>query len=493
MFSLLSQSFKFIRKAAALMLLPLLASSCTMIMDDDYDDEIIDSNAPQYINITVSVSTSSSAATRAPMGGEYGDGTEESIGDRENKINEITLIFYQDETGINTSSNDAEVACVKKYSVRPFDKTNDLPNSHTHKTGNPAESSTAIDQEVLYTTGNQRLDETDLKLGESYNVLVVANAVVDVKPHDKIKNVRDKVLSTVYTGTGIGIDATDFVMTSETDATMTLVNPSIETSNGENKMVFYFDCIHIERLAARIDYCTGDALYDDDLGGYKYSVGSAGAFFVVTKVMPFNLYNENEYLFKRVQDAWPATTTTYLGDESTTNFVVDPKTANKDNGDTEQPVYLNPLTADMNNSYTQVMSAVHETSAITDVHGNNNIIIAYPIENTLQPNSRLKRYATGIAFEIKYYANATATAETRYYYYYLRHQGENTDASPYKAKLLTSNNVANDTQECGNLPMNYGIVRNNIYRVEISGLSDVLDLRIKVKKWDKFTHDIIYM
>ena len=284
----------------------------------NYDQEdVINLADNHFLYVTISVSASDAPATRAPQGGEYGDGTERGIDDRENKINNITLIFYQDNEGINTTSDEAKVVCVERYDVRLFDE-NDLPNNHTHKTGEPT---TAQDQEVLYTTGNQRLDDTQLVIGQSYKVLVVANADLYVTVGDTIKDFRDQVLNSVFTGTGIGIDASNFVMASETDATVTLANPTADTSDGQNKMIYYFDCIHIERLAARIDYNTTGGVYTeytppvdtDDSGsdgpgdgdpvtvdpdaemksykGYKYQQPSRNDFFVVTKVTPFNLYD----------------------------------------------------------------------------------------------------------------------------------------------------------------------------------------------------------
>lgn len=484
--SILSTSIKFIRQAAVLALLPWLACSCQWITDD-YDDEIDIGAAPNYINITISVSAENNAPTRAPLGGEYGDGTEKGI-ERENRVSFITLIFYQDDNGINTTSEEAEVLCVKQYSVRPYTNS-DLPISHTHKTDEPT---TVQNNEVLYTTGDQKLEETTLHAGQSYKMLVVANASVNVTVGDKIKDVRDKLTSSVYTGTGAGIDATDFVMTSESDATVNLTSPSVDTSTGENRFIYYFNCIHIERLAARIDYCTKGANLTAE--GYKYNVGSTDddGFYVVTNVTPFNLYNDQEYLFKRVQDAWPATTTTYLGDESTSNYVVDPKTANKDNSNTDQPVFLSPIAENMNNSYTQAMNSLSTDQKFTPTGGSETVIIAYPRENTLMPSSHLKKYATGLAFEVKYYANSSVTTpETHVYYHYLRHQGELSTGS-YQAKQWAD---LSDTETgSSTISMNHGIVRNNIYRVEISGFSDEgIDLKIKVKKWDKFEHAPIYM
>lgn len=482
--SILSTSIKFIRQAAVLALLPWLACSCQWITDD-YDDEIDIGVAPNYINITISVSAENNASTRAPQGGEYGDGTEKGI-DRENEVSFITLIFYQDNTGINTTSDDAEVLCVKQYAVRPFTE-DDLPNSHTHKIG---ESESVQNNEVLYTTGDQKLEESTLQAGQSYKVLVVANAIVDVAVGDKIKDVRDKVTSSVYTGTGAGIDATNFVMTSETDASVVLENPTLDTSTGENRFIYYFNCIHIERLAARIDYCINNATYSATYGGYVYNEVSGNGFYVVTKVTPFNLYNESEYLFKRVQDAWPATATTYLGNETLSNYVADPNTTNKDNSHTFS--YLSPIVQNMDNAYSVDMNNLSEGQMITS-GGYNNVIIAYPKENTLLPTSHLKKYATGLAFEVKYYANTTATPVTRTYYHYLRHQGELSTGS-YQAKQWAD--LSDTEMGLSTVSMNHGIVRNNIYRVSIEGFSAVggtITLKIEEEKWRHVDNPTIYI
>ena len=512
--SILLQSVKFIRKVVVIMLLPLLATSCQMVTDDS-DFETDNGTAKQYINITISVAADQKAVTRAPSGGEYGDGTEKGI-ERENLVNNITLIFYQDNTGINTTSDDAKVVCVKSYAVRPF-TDDDLPNNHIHKTDEPA---SVQNNEVLYTTGNQKLEETPLQVGQSYKVLVVANASVNVSVGESIKDVREKVLSSIYTGNGIGINASNFVMTSESDATMTLSNPTIDTSSDVKRFVYYFDCIHIERMSARIDYCTRGATYDATYGGYVYEKkhgpqNDKTDLYVVTKVIPFNLYNESEYIFKRVQDAWPATSTIYLGNESTTNYVVDPFTAGKDNNETTIN-YINRLSVDLATD-AQVMSEVHETSLYYD-GSFGNIIIAYPRENTLLPGSLLKKYATGIIFEVDYYREVNDTnhphpKETRRYYHYLRHQGEtlNGQNHNYETRRLDENHgpksFAEDNETCvvagqgpgaGNVlvPMRCGIVRNNIYRVSVAGFSDedgTIILSIEEEKWRHVDNPTIYI
>lgn len=494
MVSIRFKSIQLVRKAAVYILLPLLACSCQLVTSD-YDDSDLGNDASQYINILISVSADNRPVTRGPQGGEYGDGAERGIDPRENKVNDITLIFFKDAHGINTTSNEAEVMFVKKYNVHEV-APGEIPDHHIHKTTEPY---SVRANEVLYTTGDQQLSETLLQAGETYKVLVVANADVSISSGDKIKSdgsnigVRDRLTNAFYSGTGLGINATDFVMTSENDVTVALVNPTVKKD--ENKAIYYFDCIHMERLAARIDYCTKGATYDDNYKGYKYTVGSSGSFLVVTKVTPFNIYNEQEYLFKRVQDAWPATVTTYLGDETKTNYVVDPKTALKI--DDPSISYVNPISASLSStSYAQVMENVHVASAITDDDGYNNIIIAYPRENTLHPESLLKRYATGIAFETQYYATASSTPVTRTFYHYLRHQGENTSGSTYQATELTATNVENDMVTCGSIPMNYGIVRNNIYRVAIESFNPMegtITLKIEEEKWRHVDNPTIYI
>ena len=470
----------------ALIVLPAVTSCYNY----DQEESIVNSDAlANYINVTISVSASDNAFTRAvPNGGEYGDGTE-AANDRENEVKNITLIFYQDAAGINTTNENAEVVSVLRYAVRPM-TDNDKPTIHNHKANEP---SGYDDNEVLYTTGNQKLEGTLLEKNKTYKMLVVANTFVNVNIGDKIKDVRDKLASDVFNGSGIGINATDFVMASETEAEVTMNDPDdVEITSNETSMIYYFPCIHIERLAARIDYCTKGAVYDNNYNGYKYNLGLTDndGFCVITKVTPFNIYNNQEYLFKRVRtnctDETP--TITYLGDESTTNYVVDPQTANKDNSNSEQLVYLSQIAENMSSSYTQTMSSLSDDQTFTDAENNNNVIIAYPKENTLMPSSHLKKYATGIAFEAKYYANASATPVTRVYYHYLRHQGE-LSTGDYQAHLWGD---LSDTESCS-LPMNYGVVRNNIYRISIKVNQQGLEFSIKVKKWDKFTHDIIYM
>ncbi len=520
------------RLCLLLLLLPALAA-CQWMTEDYDDDDWANLGFPQYINITVSVTAGNNPFTRAyPNGGEYGDGVELGIEERENYVEKITVIFYQDNTGINTTDGDAEVSFVKTYDVHRA-SADDYPYTHTHDSDEPAGYA---EKEIIYTTGEQKLEETQLVVGQSYKVLVVANADIDVAPGTKIHALRDMLLDNIYTGSGIGIDASKFVMTSENDATITLANPTVKEN--ESKVIFYFECIHIDRMAARIDYCTKGATYSDIYSGFVYPGNkpphAPEDFYVVTKVAPFNLYAEDEYIFKRVRNVWSEATPviSYLGNETITNYVVDPNTANKLQNVFDQNTfsYNNRLNALLpaqqqpqnestlpDNGYTQVMANVHSTASIKDENGYNNIIIAYPRENTLRPTSLLKIYATGIAFEIKHYKNAADQhPESRVYYHYLRHQGEKANDTPengrsYQARVLKQegpdgiehdNETSYVVQGHGPqatstlVPMRCGVVRNNIYRVSIHSFSNEegsILIHVEEEKWRHVDNPRIYI
>jgi hypothetical protein len=141
------------------------------------------------------------------------------------------------------------------------------------------------------------------------------------------------------------------------------------------------------------------------------------------------------------------------------------------------------------------------SSTFKDSDGKQSIVVGYAKENTLMPTSHLKKYATGLAITGHYYKKESGGTYTdkgeRTYYGYLRHQGEITSASAYPAKSFAA--LSDDETGSASVPMNFGIVRNNIYRVSIESIAPETDethpvtLNIKVKKWDLFTHAPIYM
>lgn len=469
----------------ASLLAVMLLSACVSREDEETFEETAENHLIKYINLSITVSTGNYATHRAPAGGENGDGREAGF-ERENAVNGITLILYK---GSGSGLDDASA---KVDYIAYFVTT--LSSRQTHQT-----KLTGKTEEAVYTTGNQRLEDGAINTGDTYHAIVIANRNMTSQfpKGTLISAVRDYSFgASLYSG-----DATkpnecnNFVMTSENDVTINFggITPTIVGTSG---LLYTVNTpILIERMAARIDFCTQNGNYDADYGGYKYNVtGTSGDMFVLTSVTPFNLYNENEYLLKRVQDAWTGTiTTNYLGAETTSNYVADPNTGNKDNTNTFS--YLSPLDSPMSTDYQQTMTS----STFTDSDGKQSIVVGYAKENTLMPTSHLKKYATGLAITGHYYKKESGGTYTdkgeRTYYGYLRHQGESTSAYPAKSFAALSD----DETGSASVPMNFGIVRNNIYRVSIESIAPETDetptvtLDIKVKKWDLFTHAPIYM
>ena len=484
--SVLKKTYRLLTLATGAILLSAL-SACNMVVEGEGEE--LQEPVANYINLTLFVSSGeASTDTRSPLGGEDGDSREAGYM-RENKVSGITIILYKG-SGLNDAT--AKVDFVQYFEVTEANLEGRDPQGTTYN----YEASSSYMSEARYTTGDQLISNDALDFNATYHVLLVANQdVSSVCPKGTpISSILDIPFNNIYSVADADKAKPDqyqqFVMTSERDATIDFssMSPVKKTSGTPGVVYRVLQPLLIERMSARIDYYTSGSEYDSSKGGYKYNVGTGGDVFVITKVTPFNLYNQEEYLFKRVQDAWPATTTTYLGDETLTNYVVDPYTSGKDNSHTF--AYLSPIAENISTDYTLSMDNVSANQKF-QINGKDNIIIAYPKENTLMPTSHLKKYATGIAFEGNYYAGGSGTPEKRVYYHYLRHQGELATGS-YHAKQWAE--LSDTDTGSSSVPMNYGIVRNNIYRVDIAGVTeDGIELHIKVKKWDKFTHEVIYM
>ncbi len=488
---------------AASLLLPLV---CACSSEDNGDGmaepQLASSN--QYINLSIVVSSGSEGTMRGPAGGEEGDGREAGS-ERENLVTGVTVMLYEDAAGINTSAETTLAFC-KYYPVS-------LVSRET--AGTPYATKT---DEAVYSTGDQPLVGSGLDMSKEYHAIVVANQNMasTFTTASKVKDVRDYVTTHVYSGSGLGADASHFVMSLETDYTVNFASPSSKTTVG-NKTTYHFDGIRIERLAARVDFWTNNATYGEKdaldhnyrAPGYVYpvwkttdvSTPNSTDKFVLTAVTPFNLYNADEYLFKRTNDASP-----YLAEETATNYVIDPNTAGKTAA--SPSYYKNTLTylvgIDETNlslsaatGYFQAANALYVSSTqkakFTGDGDKDNFILCYPRENTLSTSSPLYYYATGVAIEGDYYPAGSAAdlskAKHFIYYGYLRHQGEGT--GPYTIKARTDLS----TTETYTTPMNFSVVRNNLYRISIDKITEKgeLELKIMVKKWDTFTHSWIYM
>ena len=484
--SILSTSVKFIRKTAALMLLSLLASSCQWITDD-YDDETAGSSDTNYIKLTLHVRASAAVTRANPTGGEDGDGREKGIETRENKVDGVTVIFYQNADGINAS---AASAAATPIDFVAYYETRADGNAYDRYSG-----------ELCYTTDEQELDAS-LDITKTYHILVVANAdltgsiTTGNAATTSLADVRDMMQISAYTGSGIAVDASKFVMTSESSEDDVISFRYSTYDKTTNRRIYTFDNIHIERMAARIDFWAKNATYTttQDHYGYEYPVvGSATDKFVLTSITPFNLNigtdTGNEYLFKRTDDTAP-----YLANETLTNWVIDPYTASK-TGSTPPPYLQSQLANVVTNwpgTYNVTMSSQQNNKLTED--NSDDIILAYTKENTVTATTPLYYYATGLAFEGYYYRNGSTTGERHVFYYYIRHQGESNQAyTAMKADELST--TATITSLGSSTAMNYGIVRNNIYRVSIERVTmgGWIKIAIEEKPWRHVDNPTIYL
>lgn len=485
----------------------ILLTACQFEDDQECPGEN-DNVKANYINLTIAVSNGEARGTRAnaPTGGENGDGREAGF-ERENTVTGITLVLYKDATGINTSANPT------LDFVRYFPVT--LESRDTQGTDKSPKN-----DEARYTTGDQPIGKPNLDFSAKYHAIVIANQTLPssiVEGTSRLKDLRDLTTNIVYSGSPKDpADAcANFVMTSEWDNIIDFgsVTATEDAAGDKHYDLTTGQALVIERMAARIDFhaknSTGYDASTYSQKGYVYNVeGSTTDKFVVTGIVPFNLVNGNatygsEYLFKRIRtNISDASTTSLLANETTSTYVIDPKTMTKDAGTPNltsslESVYT--LIADGtklenttdNPYYKSIVSMQSSTTGKSTVDGKDNLVVCYPMENCLLPESKLYYHATGIAIIGYYYQNGTGTGTRYVYLSYLRHQG---DAATYNVQPYTTP-LATDATMGSTTPMLYGVVRNNIYRISINSVDKkgTLELKIKVKEWDPYTHDFIYM
>lgn len=429
-----------------LVAVPLLAVSCSM-MHEDYEP-MPDMLGDSYVSVTVSAG-SREATTRGPQGGEDGNGREDAR-ENEYKISNLTLLLYRDAAGINSTANPTIEHAIYFSS---FNVTENGTGGYDNKT---------------YSTFTKKLDDGIERA--VYHVIAIANAGDKTSLKGQyLSDVRDHIITEQWKAAASINDYTDFVMTSEEDAT-------IDMTNGVGSFDNPFKAtIDVERLAARIDFDITEVPYHSEDGGYyEYDVDGTDKY-RLKSIKVKNMLTSGSYLIKRVATAVDGTGLSYLGAETaesnvSTNYVLDPWTN------------LKRTTIPTDLSY-QESNLINVTNQTKTVDGEKFFTLAYAQENTL-PNAENKAtYATALEFTGEYISNGTSKGESKVTYY-IRHSDPNDNAAE------TS-------------PMKYGIVRNNIYRVKVSKVkkqdpaipdgSAQLELKIKVKKWHVIEHSDIVM
>lgn len=476
----------------SLLTLLLVMSFASCASDTTSDLPVANNNSKVFLSVSVNVAGEDSKTTRAdvdktfdptPFGGEDGNGDHKGETYERAVSNMSMLFFHSDKT----------------------DLTDDK---------------TTIDRVIYFPTvtpdGKRTIAvEVDPKFLKDTNLrfLVIAN-VGDLSDYRgrKLSEVREQLITDVFKRTD---DATftkkgelsgfsAFVMSSRGQSSL-----SKKSGSGTETDPYLIDH-QIERLAARIDIMPHVQRYKLDdkthLCNYCYNVTQTAGTdiiggFVLEYVRPYNVLTSKEYVFRRTATDASLANLKYLGLEEAdgkkqnTNYVVDPTSQDKSLATFNYPKNTSENWA--NASY----ESFYQTRDAGKTHSHSNgsrasdtnpydpetayYILDYVKENTSFDNN--EKYATGLVFKGKYYeaedwdaakkepiAGHESKGKDKAYTYVIRHSDP------------TGNGTTNDI-------MHYGIVRNNIYRVRIDGITgkgpDGLKVTLNVRKWATYTHE----
>ena len=456
-------------KAALTFAAAFLLTACGMFESDDADcaSGLDDSRA--YLQVRVRVDAT--PGSRAPQGGEDGDGREDGV-NHENDIHDVTLLLYTtnpDDEGINAADGQATL-------------------THALYFPSVGERKTAADGSAYYETVPCEM-ATPLDITKRYHVIVIANAgdLTQELSGKSLPQIRDYLVTQAWREATAISDYDNFVMSSERDDVLSFDS---QTGTGTRQSPYLVET-HIERLAARLDFDTSGGMANSEGNYIYYNVyGDASSEepigkFVLRQVMPFNQMVYGSTLIKRVATNKPFHIT-YLGEETekgggATNYVLDALYETEKNSS----YYRNYVAVSSELDGVEI-PALWNVSEKSKVGSNTYYILDYTLENTTLDNAT--DFATGLLFRGTYYTNAEwgdgsqpTGGTTKTYPYYIRHSDP------------TGNGTTAD-------PMYYGIVRNNIYRVKISRVleepttSDIsLDITINVREWALYEHSEIVM
>lgn len=453
--------------------------------DNISDFPIANDNSKVFLSVSINVAGEDSRTTRAedyyfepkPWGGESGNGDHKGE-TYERTVNNMSMLFF------HPAKNDLTDGEARIEKVIYF------PNVSSDGT-----------RTLAVEVDSKFLNDTKLRF------LVVAN-VGDLSAYQgrKLSDVRDQLITDVFNRA----DNPTFNKQGELDGYSTFVMSShgqssltFKSGSGTEEDPYLIDHM-IERLAARIDIMPHTELYElnkkTGLCKYCYNVKQGTDIiggFVLEYVRPYNVLTSQEYVFKRTATDASLANLKYLGQEEddgnnqNTNYVVDPTSLNKSEATFKYPKNTDEYWANATYEYFYQTRIAHKThtnsiggkatfNPETDYY-----ILDYVKENTSFDND--EQYATGLVFKGKYYEaddwDATnvvpktgheSKGKDKAYTYVIRH------SDPTGAGTTSD-------------PMHYGIVRNNIYRVRIDGITgkgpDGMKVTLNVRKWATYTHE----
>lgn len=462
--------------------------------DNVSDFPIAYDNSKVFLSVSINVAGEDMRGTRAedysfephPWGGETGNGDFKGE-NYERTVNNMSMLFFHSN---KEDLTDDEVR---------IEKVIYFPN-----VSSDGKRTVAVEVDPKF------LNDPTLRF------LIIAN-VGDLSAYQgrKLSDVRDQLITDVFmraadanvTKDGNITGFSSFVMSSHGQSSMEIKSG---TGTKENPYLINHE---IERLAARIDIMPHVQRYKLDKSrlycNYCYNVTQGTDViggFVLEYVRPYNILSSQEYVFKRTAANSSLVNLQYLGVETAdknknnTNYVVDPTSQDKSKATFKYPKNTEEYWANVN--YEDFYKTHNAGKTHTNSTGSKAVevynpetayyILDYVKENTSFDNN--EQYATGLVFKGKYYEKSDwvvatdaeikaggsshpkegAVGTDKAYTYVIRHSDPTGTGTTYD-------------------PMHYGIVRNNIYRVRIDGITgkgpDGMKITLNVRKWATYTHE----
>lgn len=517
------------------LLLILLACANTGCKDDTFLISSTEKEDGSGIYVSVMVNTGGTNVTKAgttPTPGENGDGSQHGTGD-ENIIHTLIVYFFQGEvtedgTRLGINSSNPENIPVYKLEFN----SNDLYGGNS--TNN---------YDAVYYSATKEVSEIGLQIGQTYDVLVIAN--IDLKGVDEMNNLKD-LQGAAYSDILNNIsESKRFAMSSadkEFNAEKGINSVTIKANNTKNNPAVVR--VDVERMAARIDcHINEDGTYQVIGSEDKVTLES---FIVVNKyIANVDLENNNNYYsywFKRVADTDNLSTNpdiTYLGDETTSNniasnYVIGPMTLTPPQiiDRTENFPYDHSLYYYKNDHSGWEKNWISTTDLLSRslISTHNDVtyhFLDYVQENILPVDvlnqaDGMAYYCTGIVFKAKYTPKDFTDGTTFYRYKESFYASLDEIKEVIGNQSISENNLsqfgitkyqdgicyytyfikhAEDGYDTTVSPMEYAIVRNNIYQVNVTGINDIgsvtptdyrLNLECTVADWvleDEITID----
>ena len=505
----------------------LLVGICLSACTDSTDDVVISSEAEYYLRLQLIFSngvTDTRATTTPPEGDEDGDGREDAHYN-ENNIYDVCFFIYNDGGKFFNAANDATTIKYKGYV-----------------------GGLTLSGSTYYQTPPIKIKSYTPATGD--RIIVFAN-VGDVTSHystvGQLKSAEISRENTWTTSAKIK-DYNRFAMSSCTDDTD---NGKIDYTEPGTEGNPFLATAEIERIAARVDWVlplNSSSEPDLDTNGAKYTVSESGTVgtMYITDIRMVNDAISNTYMIRRSAPTVGGNVT-YMDKQTVDlknrpqSYVITPTTVDKKTEVTYSTWYSSTYSdSKVATFFSTTEYNVYNNANSTDdrfpIDGNWCYTIGYTMENTMDATKQDNNLRTGLLLKsvfvptTVYTAADLSTQTTGTYgstFYYLENEDDRvlsmffdtqTNMDSYIAahpgnysKHEYTNGICyyyiwikhagcEDPALEGTYPMEYAIVRNNIYRIKVERVLSIgtptpepTKEAIRVRRWNRREHPEILL